>query len=619
MKFKNLLKVIGFMSLLFIFNLEITAAPVVYTGVNLAGAEFGENNLPGTYGTHYTYPTHGEVDYFTGKGMNTFRLPFRWERLQQSQNAEFNAAELSRLDDFVNYATGKGAYVLLDPHNYARYNGTIIGQGNVPASAFADFWTRLANRYKANNHVIFGLMNEPHDMATELWRDDANAAISAIRATGAANLILVPGNGYTGAHSWLQNWYGTPNGTVMLSITDPLNNFAFDAHQYLDGNSSGTSENCVSATIGSQRLVDFTNWLRTNNRRGFLGEFGGGRNSTCYAALGNMLDYIDANDDVWLGWTYWAAGPWWGEYIFTLEPTNCPTNCTDRPQMAVLAPHFAQQTSARSRYDFDGDGKSDISVFRESNGAWYINNSQNGFIAVTFGQNGDKITPADFDGDGKTDIAVFRNGFWYYLKSSNNSFVGLQFGQSGDIPIPADFDGDNKADINVFRPSNGAWYRLNSSNNSFNGTIFGQNGDKPLIADFDGDGKSDITVFRPSNGTFYSLNSSNGAFRAVAFGLSTDIPTLGDFDGDGKTDVAVFRPSNGGWYRLNSLNGAFVGILFGQNGDVPTAADYDGDGKTDIAVFRNGNWYYLKSSNGAFVGQTFGFSTDKPIPAAFIQ
>ncbi|MBD2772981.1 cellulase family glycosylhydrolase [Iningainema tapete] len=314
------------------------AASVAYTGVNLAGADFGEGSLPGTYNVNYTYPTRAEVDYFVGKGMSVFRLPFRWERLQNEQFGNFNADEQARINDFVNYATSIGASVILDPHNYARYYGKVIGQ-DVPVSAFADFWSKLATLYKNNNRVIFGLMNEPNNMPTELWRDDANAAIKAIRDTGATNLILVPGNAWTGAHSWYQSWYGTPNATVMLGITDPGNNYAFDAHQYLDGDFSGTSDQCTSTTIGAQKLVDFTNWLRQNGKRGFLGEFGGGRNDTCYAALDNMLSYIDNNADVWLGWTYWAAGPWWGEYIFTLEPVGS----SDRPQLIPLSKHIGSK------------------------------------------------------------------------------------------------------------------------------------------------------------------------------------------------------------------------------------------------------------------------------------
>ena len=619
MKIANFLIAFVCAVFLFVSVSTVKAEPVKYTGVNLAGADFGENNLPGTYNGNYTYPTHAEVDYFTAKGMNTFRLPFRWERLQQSQNADFNAAELARLDDVVNYATGKGAFVVLDPHNYARYYGTIIGQGNVPASAFADFWTRLANRYKSNPKVIFGLVNEPHDMATELWRDDANAAIIAIRNTGATNLILVPGNGYTGAASWLLNWYGTPNGTVMLTINDPLNNFAFDVHQYLDNDSSGTSENCISTTIGAERLMNFTNWLKQNNRRGFLGEFAGGRNSTCNAALGNMLNYIDANSDVWLGWTYWAAGPWWGEYIFTLEPTNCPTNCTDRPQLAVLAPHFATaNTASRTKFDFDGDGKADISVFRPDNGVWYLNRSASGFTGAQFGASTDKIVPADYDGDGKTDIAVYRNGTWY-LNRSSAGFTGISFGDGNDIPQPADFDGDGKAELAVWRPSNGTWYVMNLTNNQFTATQFGASIDKPVVGDYNGDGKADYAVFRPSNGTWYiarptGVPSQN--FDFIQFGEANDKPVPADYDGDGKTDVAVYRPSNGSWYLQRSAAG-FTGVQFGISTDLPAPADYDGDGKADVAVFRNGTWYLNRSTAG-FTGVQFGVSTDKPVPNALI-
>jgi endoglucanase len=343
---------------------------LTYTGTNLAGADFGEGNLPGTYNVHYTYPTSAEVNYFLGKGMNTFRLPFRWERLQQSLNAPFNAAELTRLDSFVNYATAQGAYVVLDPHNYARYHGGVIGSGSVPQASFGDFWSRLANEYKDNPRVIFGLMNEPNTMPTEQWRDAANAAIVAIRNTGATNLILVPGNAWTGAHSWTQNWYGTPNSVAMLTIADPGNNFAFDVHQYLDDNSAGDDAGVVSQSIGQQRLVQFTNWLHANNRRGFLGEFAVANSTigTSGAQIGdeaihNMLNYIQANGDVWLGWTWWAAGPWWGNYMFTLEPTNLgQPNQADRAAMGVLQPHFAVE-SPDVPGDFNRDGAVDAADY----------------------------------------------------------------------------------------------------------------------------------------------------------------------------------------------------------------------------------------------------------------
>lgn len=328
--------------ILFLSVLSNVQAQVQYNGVNLAGADFGTGNLPGEFGSDYTYPTHEEVDYFTDKGMNVFRLPFMWERIQNDQNGPLNIAELARIKDFVDYATSKQAKVILDPHNGARYYGEVIGidgdLGAVPVAAFVDFWTKLALEFKDNSAVIFGLINEPNTMPTELWLEDANAAIAAIRTTGANNLILVPGNAWTGAHSWLDNWYGTPNGTVMQGIVDPGNHYAIEAHQYMDSDSSGTSANCVSTTIGSERLQVFTDWLREHNEIGFLGEFAGGRNATCSAGLDDMLDFIDANADVWLGWTYWAAGPWWGEDIFTLEPK---ADGTDRPQMAVLQEHIS--------------------------------------------------------------------------------------------------------------------------------------------------------------------------------------------------------------------------------------------------------------------------------------
>jgi hypothetical protein len=263
-------------------------------------------------------------------------------------------------------------------------------------------------------------------------------------------------------------------------------------------------------------------------------------------------------------------------------------------------------------FDFDGDNRSDIGVFRPSNGVWYLNNSTQGVSYSRFGLENDQIAPAKFDADRKTDVAVYRGGTWY-LQNSSGWVYSTPFGLPGDIPVAADYDGDTFAEIAVYRPSNGTWYLWNWVYQRFSAIRFGLAEDIPAPADYDGDGKTDVAVFRPSNGTWYLLQTTGG-FGAVQFGLIGDKPVGGDFDGDGLTDIAVYRPANGTWYLLQSAAG-FGAVNWGVATDIPTPADYDGDGKTDLTVFRptEGNWYRLNSSNGAFTVINFGLGGDVPV------
>ena len=314
-----------------------------FGGINLAGAEFGdEGQIPGVYGRDFLYPTGGSVDYFRKLGFNLVRLPFRWERLQPKLFAEFSRYEEKRLRTLSNYITARGMTLVLNPHNFARrklpgdgWNGDyLIGSSYVPTASFVDFWVRLASLFRDNRNVIFGLMNEPYDIPATYWLDIVNPLIAGIRKAGARNLILVPGVGYTSAHTWI-----AAGNEVMYKVEDPAKNFVFEVHQYLDFDSSGTHPEVVSGTIGSERIRGFENWARGHGFRAFLGEFGAsGDNASCFA-LTNLCKSILESPDIWLGWAAWAAGPRWPEdYMFNLEPKDG----IDRPQTRILA-SFAEE------------------------------------------------------------------------------------------------------------------------------------------------------------------------------------------------------------------------------------------------------------------------------------
>jgi endoglucanase len=324
----------------------------VKPGINLGGGEFAHLNLPGTLGQHYTYPTTtwNNIDtgdesgfaYWYSKGMRVVRMPFKWDRVQRTLGGELYETDMAYLDNAVAQTDTLGMWLILDVHNAAYYgvNWDKIGDGVVTQEHFNDLWTRLANRYKAYPHVMFGLMNEPDNTWTATdWRDVALSCVAAIRATGATNTIVIQGVWWSGAYSWVSDWAGGTGGNGAAWAGQLPPNCLLEMHHYLDTPVSGEYSSAPYCATGSGTWLQWaTAWLRTNGYRALLGEFGypddsGGLN-TCPPEASSVFDHLEANADVWWGFTMWSGGPWvrtgGDPATMSLEPEN-----GDRPQITA--------------------------------------------------------------------------------------------------------------------------------------------------------------------------------------------------------------------------------------------------------------------------------------------
>ncbi|KAK1144621.1 hypothetical protein N8T08_004924 [Aspergillus melleus] len=312
-------------------------AGFTWFGVSESGAEFGESNIPGTLGTDYTWPETSKIQSLRKEGMNIFRVPFLMERLVPSKmTGTPDSTYLKDLKTTVAAITDSGAYAVLDPHNYGRYSGNIISS----TSDFKAFWQTVAGEFASNEKVIFDTNNEFHDMDQDLVLSLNQAAVNGIRAAGAkTQYIFVEGNSYTGAWKWAST------NDNLKDLTDPQDKIVYEMHQYLDSDGSGTSETCSSSTIGKERLQTATEWLQSNKKKGFLGEFAGGVNADCESAVEGLLSYMSENTDVWTGAEWWSAGPWWGSYMYSLEPETGPAYDTYLP---ILKKYFVGGSASSS-------------------------------------------------------------------------------------------------------------------------------------------------------------------------------------------------------------------------------------------------------------------------------
>ncbi|KAF2872755.1 glycoside hydrolase superfamily [Massariosphaeria phaeospora] len=294
-------------------------------GINESGAEFGEKNFTGVYGREYIWYDAKTIDAFMAQGMNMFRLNFRaadtngiahqvMERLTPNSLAgPFDALYLGNLTEQINYITSRGGYAMVQPHNYGRFYGAVM----TDTAGFQTWWHNVAAQYANNSLVVFDTNNEYHDMPQALVFALNQAAINGIRAAGALSQYITPeGNAWSGAWTWVSSG----NGASLLALHDPSNKLIYQMHQYLDGDGSGTSPTCVSGTVLRERLQAATEWLTDNGKQGVIGEFAGGSNELCVAALKDGLAFLAENAGVWWGAVWWAAGPWWADYMFSMEP-----------------------------------------------------------------------------------------------------------------------------------------------------------------------------------------------------------------------------------------------------------------------------------------------------------
>lgn len=289
-------------------------------GVNVAGAEFGFD--PWGKGDSKPYPRPwppvSDADPYIAAGFNIIRLPFRWERVRPDPNGPLNAAQIASMDAHVANITAKGAYALLDMHNYAIYSpsGVTISPGTnweQNISNFAYTWSEIAKRYKDNPRVQYDLMNEPKDTSQDVVRRAYQAAIDAIRATGAKQAIHIEGNGWGDYMDYTQNcWYGECNTAMFLKLNDPEKNLVLHAHTYYVLCDNDTACQCDDVNRLAKVAAPLTAWARSNGVKLFSGEFyWPDDNAQCLQASKNALRYFKDNKDVWLGWTYWAAGTLW--------------------------------------------------------------------------------------------------------------------------------------------------------------------------------------------------------------------------------------------------------------------------------------------------------------------
>lgn len=304
-------------------------------GLNIAGAGFASGVIPGKHGTNYFFPRDGYFEKWRSRGIRTIRFSIIWERLQPELNAELDENYSLLLDGMFEQAAENDIQVILDIHNYARFQGKPIGTENVPISAYQDLMERIAKRWSSYAALYaYDIMNEPYGSADPYWPAVAQAGIDGIRKYDSSRPLLIEGRSWSSSYRWPQH------NDPLLELQDPADKLIFSAHVYIDRDSSGHYKegpgDDFDLMIGVKRVEPFINWLIEHGQRGHIGEFGvPGDDPRWLQAMDKLLAYLQEHC---IPMTYWAAGPSWGKYKLSVEPVAGQ----DRPQWAVLEKYVGQ-------------------------------------------------------------------------------------------------------------------------------------------------------------------------------------------------------------------------------------------------------------------------------------
>jgi Cellulase (glycosyl hydrolase family 5)/FG-GAP-like repeat len=453
--------------------------------------------------------------------------------MQPTLGGPLDPAELNRMLNFLDAAAARGTSVVIDLHNFGRYDGQVIGSTAVPIAAFQQFWTLMAGAL-ADHPAIwgFGIMNEPHDIGSaQVWPMAAQAAADGIRSTGAEQAIIVAGDGWGGAHSWRQV-------NNNLRVNDPLDNIYYEAHVYFDRGNQGVYAGSYDAeqaypTIGVDRLQPFLSWLAENNFRGFIGEYAVPDNDPRWLTV--LDNFVRALDQADIPSAYWGGGPWWGNYPLAIEPRNG----VDRPQMDILekyvhADDFAFAPAAHSHADFNEDARDDL-LWRDDVGRpvmWLLNGGTTYSVILQNVTEDWRIEgTGDFNADHRSDILWQNENGSVAIWGMNGTTIvaDLIVGSAPKewvIQFTGDFNGDGTSDIlwrNQSTGQMGVWelendevvamplLRVMSADWQVAGT-----------GDFNGDGRSDI-LWRNDDGTAQSWELNGGNIIATRV-----FPTVGN-------------------------------------------------------------------------------------------